>query len=847
MRLLLLLAPIIAGLSGAAALAHQILWTRRLVDILGASEGTFARVVGMFFLGLAGGGWLSSQARDTSSRPWFRLAAAEAGVGVLALPLALGAHLSDWILQFGGITGIWKWLLPFLLILPPSFLMGLVTPLLIRAMRQQPWFRPNHAIGIYSLNTLGGIVGIVFVMALGLPHWGLTSTAIAAVMLNGLVAVLALVAERFNTREDRAPSPRLAQVPAKEPTAPAALKTRTLLILALLSGFLVMAQEVLLQHQFGQVTINSFFSSGTILIFVLLGLVAGAWLILPLARWRHLSITTGLGLILSLSGLACLLEPFVFLELRPGLAILPYELKPLHYMLAVAGMSSLTVVPLMLTSGMLFPWLLRMVVSGPSKEGMRLTGRLLAVNGVGGWLGAETAERLIGPELGIWAGLAALGSCYLIAGTLLTPRPARWGIPAWLPLALRLAVALSFGVVTLARQLPQLGRNPAEKLVDLQVGREGVVAAVSLAPDDWRIVFNNSYTLGGSKAQYNQERQAHLPLLLHGEAKSVALLGLATGSTTAGVTLHSNIQTIAAAELSPLVIQFARQHFTSFNRNIFSDPRLQIVQEDARWLVAANPGRYDVVIGDLFLPWRTGEGRLFTREHFEKVRRSLNSKGLFCQWLPLFQLTPDQFQVIVHTFRTVFPDAFLIRGDFYTELPIIGLVGGRSFNQLDWAQIQNACRRLQKNPSVKDPLVRHAEGVAMCVLGTPPPDPTSIVNTLGNAWLEWDAGRNILGLRQPWFVGIPCAEYVRDVFRRGQLEMPESLRSAHDSGQFFLTLEVAAKLNLPALPSLKSQVNDRLPVSLRQDSEADWRHWPMRIKPVPPNGASSTEPPLSSR
>ncbi|HMO65916.1 MAG TPA: hypothetical protein PKE47_11970, partial [Verrucomicrobiota bacterium] len=39
--------------SGAAALAHQLLWTRRLVDVLGADAGTFAKVIGAFFAGLA--------------------------------------------------------------------------------------------------------------------------------------------------------------------------------------------------------------------------------------------------------------------------------------------------------------------------------------------------------------------------------------------------------------------------------------------------------------------------------------------------------------------------------------------------------------------------------------------------------------------------------------------------------------------------------------------------------------------------------------------------------------------------------------------------------------------------
>ncbi|MBL9166118.1 MAG: hypothetical protein JNN07_00085 [Verrucomicrobiales bacterium] len=830
MHPLLFLAPVIAGLSGAAALAHQILWTRRLVDILGASEGTFARVVGMFFLGLAGGGWIASRWRDRGPSPWHRLAWAEMGVGILALPLALGAQFSHWISHQGGMGTVAKWMLPFLLILPPSLLMGLVTPLLIRALAHQPWFRPGQAIWLYSVNTLGGVAGIGFVMAYGLPRWGLTMTALGAVALNLFTAALCWSAQRWSASDS------VSSISSHNETPPSASVVASvhpppLLTLAFLSGFLVMAQEVLLQHQFAQVTINSFFSSATVLAFVLLGLVGGAWLIAPFARATAGNFRTSLWIVLAGSGAACLLEPFLFLQLRPNLAILPYELKPAAYFLAVAGMALITIVPLMVASGMLFPLLLRWALAENEDRRTSITGRLLAVNGLGGWIGAEAAERWVGPSLGIWGGIAALGGIYWVMGVFFTAKGSSASCPRWLPLAFRFGVILAVGGMTLVMRLPQLGQNRAERLVELRVGREGVVATVSLAPDDWRIVFNNSYTLGGSKAQYNQERQAHLPLLLHGEAKSVALLGLATGSTCAGVTLHPNVQAIDAAELSPLVIEFARKHFAPFNRNLFTDPRLRVLQEDARWLTAANPGRYDVVIGDLFLPWRTGEGRLFTVEHFQTVRTSLTTNGLFCQWLPLFQLTREQFEVILHTFRAVFPEAFLVRGDFYTELPIVGLVGGRSMKQLDWARIQSACERLRGNGAIQDPLVRHPEGVAMCLLGPPGPDPAVPLNTLGNAWLEWDAGRNILGLKNPWFVGIPSAEYVREVFRRGQAEIPERFRSAHDSGQFFLTLEVAAKLNLPALSGLKAQITDRLPPALAQDPAADWRHWPMRLKP----------------
>ena len=43
---------LIAFLSGCAALAHELLWTRRLIDLVGATTGATTRVFGCFFLGL---------------------------------------------------------------------------------------------------------------------------------------------------------------------------------------------------------------------------------------------------------------------------------------------------------------------------------------------------------------------------------------------------------------------------------------------------------------------------------------------------------------------------------------------------------------------------------------------------------------------------------------------------------------------------------------------------------------------------------------------------------------------------------------------------------------------------
>jgi hypothetical protein len=85
----------LALVSGAAALCHQLLWMRRMVDVLGASTSTFSKVIGAFFLGLALGSWLASRLGVEGNRRWRQVALAEMAVAVLALPLMFSAQIGD--------------------------------------------------------------------------------------------------------------------------------------------------------------------------------------------------------------------------------------------------------------------------------------------------------------------------------------------------------------------------------------------------------------------------------------------------------------------------------------------------------------------------------------------------------------------------------------------------------------------------------------------------------------------------------------------------------------------------------------------------------------------------------
>lgn len=76
-------------------------------------------------------------------------------------------------------------------------------------------------------------------------------------------------------------------------------------------------------------------------------------------------------------------------------------------------------------------------------------------------------------------------------------------------------------------------------------------------------------------------------------------------------------------------------------------------------------------------------GSLYTREHFAAARSRLREGGLFAQWLPLYQVSKEEFGIIARTMLDVFPLVTLWRGDFFADRPIAVLVGHRDATVLD--------------------------------------------------------------------------------------------------------------------------------------------------------------------
>jgi spermidine synthase len=255
-----------------------------------------------------------------------------------------------------------------------------------------------------------------------------------------------------------------------------------------------------------------------------------------------------------------------------------------------------------------------------------------------------------------------------------------------------------------------------DRLLDV---REGAFGSVAVVEHDGhrRIKLNNFYVLGGSAAAGDERLQGHIPLLLHPRPERVAYLGLGTGISLSAVRFHP-VREAVALELVPEVVSAARDWFADANLGVLTDPRVRVRADDARSFVAATTERFDVVVGDLVVPWRRGESSLYTKDSFEAVRRVLAPGGLYCQWVPLHQISEPEFDSIAASFLDVFPQTTLWKGDFNAGEAVVALVGHTDPRGVVGAAADERTRQLAASPDRGNPYLTHPAGLWLYFAGT---------------------------------------------------------------------------------------------------------------------------------
>ncbi len=119
------------------------------------------------------------------------------------------------------------------------------------------------------------------------------------------------------------------------------------------------------------------------------------------------------------------------------------------------------------------------------------------------------------------------------------------------------------------------------------------------------------------------EMMTHVPLLAHGHAKHVLIIGGGDGAMLREVTRHKNVESITMVEIDAGVVSFCRQYLPNHNAGSYDDPAPKPAIDDGVNFVNQTSQTFDVIISDCTDPIGPGES-LFTSAFYEGCKRCLN-------------------------------------------------------------------------------------------------------------------------------------------------------------------------------------------------------------------------------
>ena len=567
-------------LSGASGLVYEVIWTRMLLTVFGATLYAVATVLAAFMGGLALGSFLGGRVADRLRRPLLVYGVIEVLVAGAALAVPVGLRLFDPLyraIYSAGETSflalsLIRFTVSFAVLMVPTTCMGATLPLLSRFMVRRG-DRVGGGIGaLYAVNTAGAVTGtflagFVLIAALGV-HGSILTAALVSTLVG--LASLGLSTRLEGGGAAAGPATVAAAVEADDGPAPdltppwvATLVLATYAVAGCLAlSFQVMWTRTLV-FRF-EVLKNTTYSFSAMLTVFLIGLALGSAVMA--ARVNRVPDPVRLyGLVQVLTGLAGVLSLFLLLSVVGDLQVadaIGADGK-LRWAVATANVFLRTAATILLPTflmGVAFPLAARVCVRRLRAVGSG-TGRLYAFNTVGAIFGSFATGFLVIPVFGLARGMVLLGVGYVVLGVVVlaaNPAESRARRGAW---ALMGAVVVLILVVRTPTGAPFQDVFPGHAIVVDEDGApayiEGPLATVSVMESsigDRTIYIDNASVAGTDRILLTDQKSlAHVPMLLLENPRKVLTVGFGSGGASWSFLQYRELDQVDCIEISPTV------------------------------------------------------------------------------------------------------------------------------------------------------------------------------------------------------------------------------------------------------------------------------------------------------
>lgn len=649
-------------LSGAAGLIYQIVWERLLETYFGVTMTSITLIVAAYMAGLGIGSLAGGRIAHRLRRPVLTYGVVELGIAAFGM---LSPALIHWMgRETAGSPYPLVFLLSFILLIIPTFLMGMTLPLLTQSFVDRVE-TSGHIIGLlYGINTLGAAVGTLLAGYILIGWLGFGGALWVAVGLNvavgaGAVALIG-TQEQFSATAD-------GEKDMDEPRA--GLAYRTVLFAAFLVGFINLGFEMLWFRVLGIINKGTAYGFPSVLFVFLAGLAIGGFiwgnradqssdrvgLFWKLQLWTGI-VTAGSFLIVwgafHLSSLQPWISSFFREPQHPAGVYFRVDGEILfsrRMMLADLVEYFIPIIVLVLPASLIMggglPLLDRIAITSAQVSGRRV-GDIHLSNIIGSLSGSLVVSFVFLDQLATeWTlkilALLSIGFTVLVWNPFSRFRRNHFILPAC--------------VLVLVLILPGRG-NFYEKLYNTATGIPAIVTESrdSVLAIGYKGGLDSPATLwiGGIQNSFYPTRGTYersaLSCASASQPKSILIIGIGGSNTAYFLTQLPGVEKITIVELMDDLGPFIRQYAAVAHRTL-GDPRVSYIGDDGRRFLYANPDKkYDMIFIDPLYSFTGGHNNLYSREAMQLYQSHLNDGGVFCAWF-------NEGHMIPKTAASVFP------------------------------------------------------------------------------------------------------------------------------------------------------------------------------------------------
>jgi spermidine synthase len=630
--------------SGFAALLYQVVWQRWLVFYTGISSVSISLIVSAFMAGLGlgylVGGIIADRAK--ANRPILYFVFAELGIGLFAIFSKFFIYDLLYSSSLIRVSGQFQtYTLLFLILLFPTFLMGLSLPLLSKSFKLNNLANQAHFIShLYFVNTLGAASGAFVTSLVLIRLMGFEWVVILGASFNFLCALVAGAIYQQQSQQQNLPTH------APKSTLTWGRDLRFWMAQYFVSGFVAICFEII-WFRILEVTIKSTAMTFALVLSVyLLSMAIGTRFgisYLQKTKRNLLSLFLMSQYWLYAYSIGAIVLFFVALKHWDSMSFLMqyfgnydvvYQPKILVF--------SYVIIPIFLMSiptflmGFSFSISQNIIQNNYEQVG-RKVGWLQFINIVGSILGAWFVTLVgfnyLGTSLTIKL-LTLFGFVYLLLT--LQKRFVKF------PLFVSLTTILMGAIWTLPN---------SPKFWEI-LGGQSQSNNIILREDDTAISSIKFYEsippfvcvngLGQSLLPYNADEHhvalGGIPSMIHPNPQDIAIIGLGSGGTLFSAASRQETKQIDCFEVivnqPDILWQYARRTNDSAVMANLKDSRVKLILQDGRYVIHNSPKQYDIIEADALRPQSPYSGNVYSVEYFAQLKNKLKTGGMVVSWMP---------------------------------------------------------------------------------------------------------------------------------------------------------------------------------------------------------------------